>query len=132
MSIIKNLYKTFANTLYWFRVMIYNSLSLGPSTTEYCYLDGTRYWMIGVKFHREDGPAIISSNGDEVWYFLGEVHRGSGPAATSADGMLEWYKYGVRHRADGPAIIHPDGYEEWWIDGTSISKQEFEAVSAKK
>lgn len=40
-------------------------------TDEYC-IDG--------KLHREDGPAIVDSNGNEKWYKNGELHRIDGPA----------------------------------------------------
>jgi hypothetical protein len=30
--------------------------------------DGTKWWQLNGKFHREDGPAIEWSNGDKFWY----------------------------------------------------------------
>ena len=38
--------------------------------------------------HRDDGPAVISNNGQE------------------------WHKNGLLHRIDGPAIIH-NNYQCW-------------------
>ena len=42
-------------------------------------------------YHREDGPAIIESNGKEYWFINGK-----------------------RHREDGAAIIYKSGYKEFW------------------
>ncbi len=38
------------------------------------------------QFHRENGPAIINSNGDKSWYQNGKYHRENGPAVIHADG----------------------------------------------
>ena len=46
------------------------------------------------KLHREDGPAIIYSDGYKAWYLNGEMHR-----------------------EDGPAVILSNGYKFWWING---------------
>ena len=32
------------------------------------YSNGTRYWYLNDKLHREDGPAIEHANGDKFWY----------------------------------------------------------------
>ena len=34
--------------------------------------NGTRYWFINDKLHREDGPAIEYANGGNYWYIEGE------------------------------------------------------------
>lgn len=46
------------------------------------------------RFHRLDGPAIITS------------------------GREYWYKHGKRHRENGPAVVSTSeqGFE-WWVDG---------------
>ncbi len=49
-----------------------------------------RYTLNGVP-HREDGPAIIYS-----------------------DGYKSWWLNGILHREDGPAIEKPNGHKEWW------------------
>lgn len=46
--------------------------------------------------HREDGPAVIYSNGQQEWWFNGK-----------------------RHRSDGPAIIG-NGFQEWWLNNNRI------------
>jgi hypothetical protein len=37
--------------------------------------DGTICWLRGGQLHREDGPAVIHTNGDYSWYFNGLMHR---------------------------------------------------------
>jgi hypothetical protein len=32
------------------------------------YADGTKYWCLNGKFHREDGPAMELANGVNYWY----------------------------------------------------------------
>jgi hypothetical protein len=66
--------------------------------------------------HREDGPAVIWNDGDEVWYFEGNVHREGGPAKIMK-AYEAWYKHGELHRVDGPALILPDGSKEWFFNG---------------
>ena len=36
------------------------------------YEDGSRYWFLNGKRHREDGPAAELSNGDKLWYLNGK------------------------------------------------------------
>ena len=35
---------------------------------------GTKRWYLNYQFHREDGPAVIYSSGEEVWYRHGEKY----------------------------------------------------------
>ena len=105
--------------------------------------NATRYYAYkGGPFHREDGPAIEYTNGDEVWYLDGKRHREGGPAVTKTiDGVVvkyyyqddvlhrfdgpaidsenrqEWYKTGLRHRVGGPAVIDKSSGKEWWSHG---------------
>lgn len=60
----------------------------------------------------------------ETHYINGKKHREDGPALINSDGYREWYKNGELHRDDGPAIIHPNGFEEFWINGKPIPKKE--------
>jgi len=56
------------------------------------------YWRLpNGKLHREDGPAIVRSNGSKQWWFRGDLHR-----------------------IDGPAIVWDDGTKEWWVNGKFI------------
>jgi hypothetical protein len=42
-------------------------------------------------YHREDGPAVICSDGYEAWYINDELHNPNGPAVTYPDGSKQWY-----------------------------------------
>lgn len=62
-----------------------------------------------------DGEAI-------KWIHNGLVHREDGPAVVSKNGDLEWYVNGLRHREDGPAIMRINGRKEWWLNGKRSRK----------
>lgn len=64
--------------------------------------------------HRDDGPAIIRTDGRQYWYRNGKQHRDDGPAVILSDGTHCWYRNGKLHRENGPAIICPDGAQEWY------------------
>jgi hypothetical protein len=88
-----------------------------PSVDEY----GNKYWCNRMyRWHREDGPAIIMSNGTKMWYHYNLLHRKDGPAIERANGDKEWYNSNKRHRLDGPAIERADGTKEWWLDGEQV------------
>lgn len=73
------------------------------------------------KRHREDGPAILATEGGELWYWEDKLHRTDGPAVKDADGDLAWYKHGKLHREDGPALISGDGNRKaWFVDGVEV------------
>ena len=62
------------------------------------HADGTKYWYLNGKYHREDRsetgvslPAIEYANGDKYWYLNGELHRKDGPAIECADGETRYY-----------------------------------------
>ncbi len=76
--------------------------------------DGTQEWYWHNELHREDGPAIIRTDGTQEWYWHGKWHRDGGPAIIKADGTQIWCQHGEVHREDGPAVIEADGTQEWW------------------
>lgn len=49
-------------------------------------------------FHRIDGPAIelLNGNGTKYWYIDGKQHREDGPAVERANGDKEWYLNGKK------------------------------------
>jgi hypothetical protein len=49
----------------------------------------------------------------------GELHREDGPAIMLSNGHKEWWFNGVLHRLDGPAITW-DGGETWAINGCKV------------
>jgi len=78
----------------------------------------TEKWELDGKLHREDGPALIYSNGTEHWYFHGKLHREDGPAIIKCTGTKEWYLHGKLHREDGPAKTMGNGSrDEWYLHG---------------
>ena len=76
-------------------------------------------------FRREDGPAVVYSNGDTYWYLNNKCHREDGPAVEHSNGDTYWYLNGERHREDGPAIEYIDGIKSWYLNGIHYSKKEY-------
>ncbi len=74
------------------------------------------------QLHREDGPAVIYTDGSQRWYKNGKIHREDGPAKIYSNGAQVWYKNGELHRKDGPAIFYDDGRKEWWENDKFIKK----------
>ena len=89
-------------------------MSIEPVINQY----GDMIWMKNRWcFHRIDGPAIIRTDGTQLWFINGKLHREDEPAIISPDGSEMWWVNGKRHREDGPAVIRTDGSQEWWING---------------
>lgn len=83
------------------------------------YVDG--------KIYREDGPAIISSDGTQFYYQNDQLHRLDGPALILQNGHQYYYQNDQLHRNDGPAVIYPNGDKEYWIDGKQLTEAEFDS-----
>ena len=96
------------------------------------YEDGSKYWYLNGKYHREDGPAIEWANGGKQWYLNDQLHREDGPAIEFANGTKYWYLKGQRHREDGPAVEYADGHKFWYLKGKRISEREFLSQSIKE
>ncbi|MCK5016055.1 MAG: hypothetical protein KAS32_03195 [Candidatus Peribacteraceae bacterium] len=89
--------------------------------------NGDKFWYNEYNdLHREDGPAIIYSNGTQHWFINGERHREDGPAITRIDGSEDWYVNGRRHREGAPARIYTNGEVSWWHHGRETNQPEFE------
>ena len=54
---------------------------------------GTVRWYVDGKLHREDGPAIEYTNGDESWYLNDNLHRSDGPAVKYSK-YRAWHLHG--------------------------------------
>ncbi len=91
------------------------------------YTDGTKYWHLNGKRHREDGPAVEYAGGSKHWYLNNMRHREDGPAIEYADGDKLWYLNGKRHREDGPAMELASGYKSWYLDGEKLTEAEHKA-----
>lgn len=91
-----------------------------------CEVDeyGNRFWMLGDKRHRVDGPAIEYVNGTRAWYVDGRRHREDGPAIEHSNGDKEWYFNGKLHRTNGPAIEYSNGYTGWWLNDHHFGNEE--------
>lgn len=55
----------------------------------------------------------------------GKVHKEDGPAVIYSDGDTEWYINGKLHRTDGPAVLCSNGYKEWCINDTEYTFEEY-------
>ena len=56
-----------------------------------------------------------------------QLHREDGPAVESSDGFRMWFLDGKLHREDGPAVELPEGTRFWYRKGERLSEEEFEA-----
>ena len=81
--------------------------------------NGNIVYRLNGKYHRVDGPAVITSY-TESWYRYGEYHRDNGPAVTYKNGTRFWYQHNKLHREDGPACIFRDGRCEYWLEHKKI------------
>jgi hypothetical protein len=78
----------------------------GDKPSEYYYGD-VIYTNDKGESHRENGPALITADGNEKWYFNDKLHRdGDKPAIYNKDmTIVKFYKNGNCHRdGDMPAI----------------------------
>ena len=81
--------------------------------------DGTQMWFNENKeFHRKDGPAVVYTNGEQLWYQNNKPHREDGPAVIYSNGTQYWYKNGKLHREDGPAMVLSNGEKHYCLDNT--------------
>ena len=95
------------------------------------YAKGTvRYYNKQGQLHRVYGPAVEYSDGYRAWCQNGLLHRVDGPAIEFASGRREWYQNDRPHRLDGPAIEYSDGSCEWYINGTELTKAEWQQAVA--
>jgi len=89
---------------------------------------GNVYWRkpgTGV-YHREGGPAVEWVDGSKFWYVDGKRHREDGPTVIR-NGGKEWWLEGKLHRTDGPAVVFSEGDKEWWLEGKIYTEKEHRA-----
>ncbi len=68
-------------------------------------------WMKHNRTHRNGGPALIYTDGNEEWYQHDKIHRDDEPAVLCGSSKL-WFQDGELHRDDGPAaILYVDDWE---------------------
>jgi hypothetical protein len=92
---------------------------------------GTLRWYQNGKWHRVDGPAYISKDGNQIWYQNGKYHRVDGPAVIDEYGNWAWYQNGKCHRVGGPAIINKDGSQSWYVYDIETTKEKIEFLRRK-
>ena len=39
------------------------------------YADGSKFWYLNGKHHREDGPAVEYADGTKYWYLNDKLHH---------------------------------------------------------
>jgi hypothetical protein len=110
---------------YWYLNGVLHSPSPDlPATIAKVNGGETKRWYFRGKLHRIGGPAIMSANGDTVWYYNGLEHRGPENDPSYDDQPAEvrrhttsWYRHGALHRdGDLPGEISPDS-KRWYMDG---------------
>jgi len=67
---------------------------------------GSKYWLLHGKYHREDGPAIETTDGYTAWYLNGDLHREDGPAVLYPDGHKQWHLHGERTHPETLVDLH--------------------------
>jgi len=67
----------------------------------------------------------VHENGTKFWYLNGKLHREDGPACEYANGDKEWYLNNQLHREDGPAIEWSDGTKGWFLNDERLTEEEF-------
>ena len=77
----------------------------------------------------QTGPPYIIKQGGASFYYKDPdhsiLHREDGPAIVWSDGRRSWWINGDRHREDGPAVIYADGSKNWWVNGKKLTEDEF-------
>jgi hypothetical protein len=68
---------------------------------------------------------LIDQFGNQQWFKDNKLHREDGPAVIWSDGGKEWFINGFRHREDGPAVISKDGFKRWWLVYECMTKEEW-------
>ena len=94
--------------------------------------NGTKYWSLNGKYHREDGPAVEHADGTKSWYLNDQLHREDGPAIECANGTKFWYLNDQRHRKDGPAVEYANGRKFWYLNGKELTREQFDARNKPK
>ncbi len=87
--------------------------------------------QVSGKTQTPESTMTMSKNGDKHWYNAsGLSHREDGPAIESTEGFKIWYINGKLHRTDGPTVEYPNGYKAWYINGKQLTKEKFMAATA--
>ena len=82
------------------------------------YSDGSRYWNLNGKRHREDGPALELDDGSKYWYL-------NGKKITEAEHKL---KTMTKHQQQTDIV----GYIEGLSKGVEVAKEEMKQKIKEK
>jgi len=74
---------------------------------------------------------LVYPKGSKFWYLGGKLHREDGPACECPDGD-NWYLNGQLHREDGPAIEYPDNGGSWYLNGKKYTEDEHKAEMERR
>ena len=74
----------------------------------------------------------VFKNGSKFWFMNNKSHREDGPAAEYADGEKRWYLNNELHREDGPAVEYASGEKRWYIKGKRYTESEYKAEMVKR
>jgi len=78
-------------------------------------------WVQDGKYHREDGPAVIWSNGPQFWFQNGEYHREDGPAIMWNNGDKEFWLYDIPYPQIKNDVL-------WRIEVQRLKRKEKEII----
>jgi len=84
------------------------------------------YLNLNVKEQSNFTGVILDRAGLTQYLKFGQRHRDDGPAMFSTDGTQHYYQNGKRHRIDGPSIINPNGHIGYFIHGIQTTKEGME------
>ena len=77
-------------------------------------------------FEALKGKVVVTEAGTYQHYNAGgQLHRLGGPALIMSDGTQMWFRNGFAHCIDGPAVICANGNVIWYLSGNRLTQQEF-------
>jgi hypothetical protein len=89
------------------------------------------YFIDGKRSRNElDGPAVICTNGIQIWMKDDMIHRLNGPAITINNEVFIWYQRNKLHRTSGPAYVS-ENKVEYWINGEQVSEKQYDKYRQK-
>jgi hypothetical protein len=80
-----------------------------------------------MKIYRHISPTGV------IWYVNEKnlYHREDGPAIIYTDGSTLWCRNGKNHRIDGPAVEYCNGYRAWYVHGVKLTEEEHKRYTTK-
>ena len=65
---------------------------------------------------------IVNKYGIKLYYKDDKLHREDGPAVIYSNGNFSYWIDGKKHREGGPAVIYSNGILEYWIEGKLVDE----------